>query len=180
MSIPRIVPSWDPTYLRSWPGFALVVLLALGAPAVSAPGAGEDGADSHPDSVEAPVDPTEVDWRLLSTLDYRSGEASEELTALVGTTVKVPGFIVPLEDWAATVSEFLLVPYFGACVHTPPPPPNQLVYVKMEGGKKAKFEGWNPVWVEGTLRIESTENQYGAAGFRLEGMRVTPYEYPDS
>ena len=156
---------------------ALAALL-LWAPAELAstvPGAAT--APAHP--VEASPradDPTEVGWRLLSTLDYQSGEAPEELAALNGTLVKVPGFVVPLEDWASVVSEFLLVPYVGACIHTPPPPPNQLVYVEMEDGKRASYDGWSPVWVEGTLRIENTESVYGATGFRIEGMRVLPYE----
>ncbi len=50
--------------------------------------------------------------------------------SLEGATVRLPGFIVPLEAVkSGDVSEFLLVPYFGSCIHVPPPPPNQIVYV---------------------------------------------------
>ncbi|MCA1790283.1 MAG: DUF3299 domain-containing protein [Thioalkalivibrio sp.] len=119
--------------------------------------------------------PVEVTWRLLGELDYRTGSASDELAALDGQLVKVPGFAVPLEDWSSTASEFLLVPYYGACVHTPPPPANQLVYIEMEGDKRAELDGWNPIWVEGILHIESTMSYYGEVGFRLEGQRVYPY-----
>ena len=114
-------------------------------------------------------------WRLLASLDYRTGEPSEELAALAGKLVKIPGFTVPLEDWASSATEFLLVPYVGACIHTPPPPPNQLVYIEMEDGERAKLDGWNPVWVEGVLEIEMTESVYGYVGFTVAGQRVYPY-----
>ena len=144
------------------------------------------GAGELPETVtEPPVDappvasaddPTEVGWRLLASLNYRTGEPGEELAALSGKLVKIPGFTVPLEDWASSATEFLLVPYVGACIHTPPPPPNQLVYIEMEGGKRATLDGWNPVWVEGVLEIEMTESVYGYVGFTLNGQRVYPYE----
>jgi len=144
------------------------------------------GAGGLPETVgERPVDPTaiaqdtaiEVSWRLLAKLNYRTGEKAKELADLEGKMVKVPGFTVPLEDWASSATEFLLVPYVGACIHTPPPPPNQLVYIKMDEGKQAKMDGWNPVWVEGVLKIEMTESVYGHVGFTIVGQRVYPYEY---
>lgn len=126
----------------------------------------------------APADePTEVDWRMLGGLNYRTGELTDDLRAVDGQMVKIPGFTVPLEDWATTATEFLLVPYVGACVHTPPPPPNQLVYVQMVDNKVATLDGWNPVWIEGKLVIENTESVYGDTGFRVEAQRVYPYEY---
>ena len=144
------------------------------------------GADGLPAAVTDPPvdvppvastdDPTEVDWRLLATLEYRTGEVGAELAALDGTLVKVPGFTVPLEDFATSVTEFLLVPYVGACIHTPPPPPNQLVYIDMERGQRAELDGWNPVWVEGVLEIETTQSVYGYVGFTITGQRVYPYQ----
>lgn len=125
----------------------------------------------------SPADPTEVDWYLLGSLDYITGEAPNDLMSLDGTVVKVPGFIVPLEDWASSVTEFLLVPYVGACIHTPPPPPNQMVYVQMVDDRRVTYDGWNPIWIEGTLRIESTDSAYGDVGFRIEGVATSPYEY---
>lgn len=121
-------------------------------------------------------DPVEVSWRDLAGLDYRTGERSELLTEVEGQIVKIPGFTVPLEDFASSATEFLLVPYVGACVHTPPPPPNQLVYVEMDGGKRATMDGWNPVWLEGTLHVEDVESIYGASGFRVVGTSVRPYQ----
>ena len=144
------------------------------------------GAGGRPETVMEPAvdpapvasadEPTEVGWRLLARLNYRTGEKTEELAALEGKLVKIPGFTVPLEDFASSATEFLLVPYVGACIHTPPPPPNQLVYIEMDEGKRAKMDGWNPVWVEGVLRIEMTESVYGHVGFTITGQRVYPYE----
>ena len=138
-----------------------------------------EAAAERPFDAPAPAlvgDTTEVPWPLLAQLDYRTGDKSEELAELDGKMVRVPGFTVPLEDWASSATEFLLVPWVGACVHTPPPPPNQLVYIEMDEGKRAKMDGWNPVWVEGVLTIEMTESVYGYVGFTITGHRVYPYE----
>jgi len=120
-------------------------------------------------------DPVELSWRALAALDYRTGEMSDELRDLVGKPVKIPGFTVPLEDFASAATEFLLVPFVGACVHTPPPPPNQLVYVKMDEGRRAMMDGWNPVWLEGILHVEDVNSVYGSSSYRVVGMSVTPY-----
>ena len=135
----------------------------------------EPPVDAPPD--ESANKPIQVDWNLLSSLNYRTGKPSAELAALDGKFVKVPGYTVTLEDWASSAKEFLLVPYVGACIHTPPPPPNQLVYIEMVKGKWAFLDGWNPVWVEGVLKIEMTKSTYGPVGFTITGQRVYPYEY---
>ena len=122
-------------------------------------------------------DPPEVMWGVLAGLDLSSGEASAELAPFIGKEVKVPGFMVPLEDFAEKATEFLLVPYVGACVHTPPPPPNQLVYVEMANGEKVEVSFWEPVWIRGVLEIEETSNVYGSVSFKQTGVEVTPYEW---
>jgi len=124
-----------------------------------------------------PDDPIELSWRQLAGLNYETGDLTEILENADGKTVKVPGFTVPLEDFAERATEFLLVPYVGACVHTPPPPPNQLIYVEMADGKPAQLYGWDPVWIEGTLRIEMTESVYGSVGYVIEGVKLYPYDY---
>ena len=135
----------------------------------------ETPVDAPP--VAAADEPITVDWRVLASLNYRTGKPSEELAALDGKLVKVPGYTVTLEDWASSAKEFLLVPYIGACIHTPPPPPNQLVYIEMVKGKWAFLDGWTPMWVEGILKIEMTKSVYGHVGFTIIGQRVYPYEY---
>lgn len=87
---------------------------------------------------------------------------------LDGQTVRLPGFVLPFEYVASgEISEFLLVPYFGACIHSPPPPPNQIVYVTAEK-PMALGEQWNPIWAVGTLRTTNHYNDLGNAAYTLE------------
>lgn len=123
----------------------------------------------------ASYDAITIDWKVLGELNYLTGEKSATLEELDGKAVRVPGFIVPLDDFAEEVTEFLLVPYFGACVHLPPPPPNQMVFVTMKGGKKHKVGWWDPVYIEGPLTIEQYDSFYGAAGFQMVAESVTAY-----
>lgn len=116
-----------------------------------------------------------VDWRLLGQLDYEKGVASDSLKQLDGRRVQVPGFIVPLDDALEEGAEFLLVPYYGACVHTPPPPPNQMAFVTMKGGRSVKLALFDAVWMEGTLRIVNYDSPYGQVGFTIEGTSMRPY-----
>ncbi len=120
--------------------------------------------------------PAKMDWRMLRELNYRTGKVSPSLKALDGKMVKIPGYMVPLEDDSEIVSEFLLVPYVGACIHTPPPPPNQIVQVKMNSQKKVKMSFWDPVWVHGKLQIATVKSPYGDVGFQLTGMVIEPYK----
>lgn len=114
----------------------------------------------------------EVDWRLLGEMDYITGNSSSELKALNGKAVKIPGFMVPLEDNQKEIVEFLLVPSPQACIHVPPPPPNQMVYVKMKRGTEAAI---GPIWVHGTLNLVTKKSMYGDASFELIGEAVEPY-----
>ncbi len=116
-----------------------------------------------------------IDWRILAGLDYTSGKSSDTLKKLDGKLVRIPGFVVPLDDFQEEGAEFLLVPYYGACVHTPPPPPNQLVMVGMAGKKSVKLNLFDAVWMTGRLKIQSIESPYGAVGYQLEGLKVEPY-----
>jgi hypothetical protein len=86
---------------------------------------------------------------------------------IAGTNVKIAGYMVPLDDGFQEVNEFLLVPTAGACVHTPAPPGNQIVYATMATGRPAKVELMFSVWACGKLEIASTESPYGAVGYKL-------------
>lgn len=119
--------------------------------------------------------PISIDWRVLGGLDYEKGISTDTLKALDGKRVRVPGFIVPLDDADEEGAEFLLVPYYGACVHTPPPPPNQMAFVQMVGKKSMKLALFDAVWMEGTLRITNYESPYGQVGYTIEGLSMTPY-----
>ena len=118
---------------------------------------------------------TNVDWRMLAGLDYETGKMSDTLRKLDGKRVRVPGFIVPLDDADEEGAEFLLVPYYGACVHTPPPPPNQMAFVQMMSKKPVKLALFDAIWMEGTLRVTNYDSPYGQVGFQIEGLTMKPY-----
>jgi uncharacterized protein len=123
--------------------------------------------------VEAATAPAYVDWAQLRGLNYKTGRVRDDTKELDGTQVKMAGFMVPFDDdQRQEVSEFLLVNVAGACVHVPPPPPNQIVLVKMPPGKKAKVFWQEPVWVIGTLRIETATSPYGEVSFGMTGISV--------
>jgi uncharacterized protein len=114
-------------------------------------------------------------WDNLRRLDFRSGKAPADLKKHDGAVVRVPGFIIPLEDNDQQVSEFLLVPYPLACIHVPAPPPNQIVHVKMDNGKKVPFDFYAPVWAEGRLKIQHEQNMYTDTSYFMNGLSIEPY-----
>ena len=73
------------------------------------------------------------------------------------------------------ILEFFLVPYYGACIHVPPPPPNQIIHVKYKKGFKLEAL-YDPVWIEGTLKIEKTENDIASSSYSIVAENVSPYE----
>ena len=90
--------------------------------------------------------------------------------------VRLPGFVVPMGFDGTAVTEFLLVPYVGACIHVPPPPSNQIVYVKSETAYPIN-QLFDPVWVTGTLKTEMFLNELGDAGYTLQASAIEVYEY---
>lgn len=115
----------------------------------------------------------EVDWRLLGEFDYITGKVPSELAELNGKGVRIPGFMVPLEDDQRKVVEFLLVPSAQACIHVPAPPPNQMVYVKIKAGAEVAM---GPIWVYGTLKLVTKSSMYGDASFELDADAIEPYK----
>lgn len=93
-----------------------------------------------------------------------------------GQAVRLPGFIVPLEfDDDMTITQFFLVPYFGACIHVPPPPPNQIIYA--EYGKGFKLEAlYNPFWISGILSTQLIENDVATAAYSINVKNIAPYD----
>jgi len=117
---------------------------------------------------------TEADWKQLQSLNTISGNIPDELRPLNGTTIKIPGFIIPLEDNQDFVEEFLFVPSPMACIHVPPPPPNQIIHVKMASGKKAKMT-YGPVWLTGKFVISENSGKKVKASFEMIGSFTQPY-----
>lgn len=92
-----------------------------------------------------------------------------------GAQIRIPGFIIPLEEASKKLSEFLLVPYFGACIHTPPPPSNQVIHVTLSKPVTG-FRMMDPVWVSGTLQTGKTDTGMGQAGYQMKAVTVIPYK----
>ena len=106
---------------------------------------------------------------------YREAVRSAPVVgALDGWQVRLPGFVVPLDFQEMETSEFLLVPYYGACIHVPPPPSNQIVYVRTVAGYPLK-ELFDPVWVTGVIRTQAHLNEVGDAGYTMQATIIEPY-----
>ncbi len=90
--------------------------------------------------------------------------------------IKMAGFAVPLEGDDDGITEFLLVPYMGACIHVPPPPVNQIVYVKTKNPLPVDMI-YDAFWVEGTLKVETVSSQYTDAGYSLSAEGFEEYQY---
>ena len=129
------------------------------------------------------IDAANEDPGLSSIAEGSASDTMEQIGTfnvvkdLDGKRIRVPGYVVPFDFSAnAEHKEFLLVPYFGACLHTPPPPPNQIILVKSE--LAAKIENIEePVWLEGTLKTGEFLNDLGNSAYVLNLSKVEPYEY---
>ena len=111
---------------------------------------------------------------MLDAIDKAWREAPLKAD-LDGKVVRLPGFGVPLDGDNEYVREFLLVPYFGACIHSPPPPRNQIVLVKMKGRGVPLDVAFDAMWLQGTLKVSSQDTEYGTAGYVLEGDSAEVY-----
>lgn len=90
--------------------------------------------------------------------------------------IRIPGFVVPLEfDDEQTITRFLLVPYFGACLHLPPPPPNQVIYAEFPTGFQVAAL-YDPFYIEGELRTLPEDTEQGTAAYTVRVAWVYPYE----
>lgn len=115
----------------------------------------------------------EIDWRLLEGLDYVTGIVPDSLKKYDGALVKVPGFMVPLEDNQKKVTQFLLVPTPQACIHVPPPPPNQMLLVDFKEGVEVAY---GPIWVHGVLTITTQRTMYGDVSYAFKAVYIEPYK----
>ena len=92
-----------------------------------------------------------------------------------GKQIRIPGFIVPLEfNEDKTVSQFFLVPFFGACIHVPPPPPNQVIHVTSADGVELE-NLYTPHWISGVVNSVFTENEIATATYAMDAVSVEVY-----
>ncbi len=172
---------WKRAGLIAWVGLPLIVGNA-------------NIAFAQDESVQSQVEVITLDWsdlipegerngilpRSPVPIDHESDTPPQNMaggfrTDLDGKQVRIPGFVIPLEGDDEVVTELLLVPYFGACIHVPPPPPNQILYVKFEKG--VPLQGlWDVVYIVGQLNVEMVESDLGQAGYLIDGVGVEDYE----
>lgn len=179
------------------PALALAQPFQLGdrLPAASQPAVGKTGSyrelswdDLIPDSWNPEKELEGLDLDNLDDGDPRAQQALEKIRAvwdsapaeksLEGAKVKLAGFVVPLEYKGDEIREFLLVPYFGACIHTPPPPANQIVHV-VAGQLPASFEPMTPFWVSGTMALDHSMTDMGFSSYRLAADAIEPFTIPE-
>jgi hypothetical protein len=177
------------------------VASATGAAPATTPGS-PSAAGAQPPAAPAAgsAAPRELDWEDLVPAESKNrppsgtpppmhdylgegGLAAQQVMdfsvnkALDGSNVRLPGFIVPLEvSKEGKVTEFFLVPYVGACIHVPPPPPNQLIYVRDEKGL-ALQSIWEAYWVTGRLSISNRSTRLGAAAYQMAADKVEIYKF---
>jgi hypothetical protein len=128
----------------------------------------------------------DVEDLLAQFEDFRAkamARDNEVVGGLDAQTIRMPGYVLPLEFSGDEVTEFLLVPYVGACIHVPPPPANQIVYVRAK--QPFKSEGlFAAIWVTGRMRVEKATKSLSlvdgtaavSAVYAMEAVRVEPYK----
>ena len=125
------------------------------------------------------------DPKAMKMLDMVKHEWDNAPTdpSLDGRKIKIPGFVVPIEQAGRAVTEFLLVPYFGACIHVPPPPANQIIHV-ISAKPIKNLRVMDAVWVAGEFKTarysKHTPMGMGAAGYQINSTSVTPYKAPET
>jgi hypothetical protein len=88
----------------------------------------------------------------------------------------MPGYIIPLQYDSTGTTEFILVPYIGACIHVPPPPANQLILVTTE--EPWQTSGlWEAIWVTGTLRTQLQSTELADIGYALTSEEIVLFEW---
>ena len=118
-----------------------------------------------------------------SIAEKKRAAASAVNPAIDGKTIRIPGYVLPLEFSGSKVTEFLLVPWVGACIHTPPPEPNQIVYVKSDKAFEMR-RMFDAVWVTGRIAGSGSKRSVqivdGSAdidvGYSMRGSLVEPYQ----
>lgn len=117
------------------------------------------------------MDAVEDIW--LPEFDENATKLNMELH---GAYIKMPGYVLPIDMSSAGVTSFILVPYVGACIHTPPPPANQLVFVDSKKPWPSD-KLWDPVWVTGKMRHELQSTSLADIGYALDAELIEVFKW---
>lgn len=127
--------------------------------------AAAEGADDEP----APAYTPEGRW--MSRPSKPRGGPPAIVSELDGQRVRIGGYVVPLDFEATSITEFLLVPFVGACIHVPPPPANQIIYVKAADGFQIT-EVFDPVYVTGKMEAKGAVTGLAEAGYTIHAEEI--------
>lgn len=174
---------------------AATTMLATGCSAPSGGAAPAPPPPQHGTPARVVVE-QELDWLDMLPADELSAlqdgdapvveHAGDRAMAQVGTfrtvarvlarPVRLPGYVVPLEnDTDGRLREFLFVPYYGACIHVPPPPPNQIVHVRLAAPIPMP-DMYAPFFLAGTLVGETSNDALAGSAYSMRDARLKPYE----
>lgn len=137
---------------------------------------------SYVTGVEDGSSEDQISSQIQNTLATASDDRYQQALAstriipeMEGQAIRIPGFIVPLEfDDEQTITQFFLVPFFGACIHVPPPPPNQMIFVNYPKGLKMNVL-YGPQWISGTLKTTLVENEMATAAYSMQMQSFEAY-----
>jgi uncharacterized protein len=126
-----------------------------------------------------------IDFSKMTDSDPRAIDALRKLReawsnapvepSMKGRRIRIPGFIVPLEQVHQQITEFLLVPYYGGCIHTPPPPGNQIIHVFPPRPLRKGMHSMDAVWISGALETITSDTKMGSASYQMKADIVVPY-----
>ena len=103
----------------------------------------------------------------------KTWDAAPPTKTYIGKPIRIAGYVVPLDAERMQSSEFLLVPYFGACIHSPPPPANQIILIKPPKGSRLRT--MDAIWVEGILAEGKTSSEVGTSTYVLTADKIMLY-----
>lgn len=127
-----------------------------------------------PEDLEALKNPVLVDHAGNAPM-AQSG-SFKTVADVAGHKIKLPGYVVPIEtDDRGRMTEFFFVPFFGACIHVPPPPPNQLVHVVLAKSVPTP-QIYDPYWLRGELRIETVKNKVAGSAYSMRDAALLPLD----
>lgn len=136
---------------------------------------------SYLDQIEDGSLEDQINGQLQSQLGDKNDPYQQALVStrvveeMDGKLIRIPGFVVPIEfDDNQTVTQFFLVPFFGACIHVPPPPPNQIIFVDYPKGFKLKAL-YDPFWISGVIKTSLVENDIATSSYRMIMAKFEPY-----
>lgn len=107
---------------------------------------------------------------------YQALKSTKVVKSMNGKQIQIPGFVVPISgNDEKKVTEFFIVPYFGACIHLPPPPPNQVIFGKITEGFKLDSI-YEPFLFSGKLSLQQTNHSLGDASYQIDVDEIVPYQ----